>query len=293
MRSRAVLATFLLAVLLAACAGAGISPVLPSSATGGDGKEGEVVPQPSGASGDGSALVVTASLALEVDDLDAAIAAARTAVTARGGVLTGLSRGSEGWPVYREDGSLVGMTDTPAHLEFRVPAAALDAAVADLKGLGDVASERTTAADVSATLRDVGARLDNLRAAERNYVRLLDRAETVTDLLAVQAQLDQVRGQIEQLAAEQAALRDQVARSALSVTLYPPATPIDDATRGFDPTAIAADAAALLVGLGRLAAAGLIYAVIVGLPLLVALLAAWAVVRRVRRRGRPSAGAGG
>lgn len=276
-----------LVVVLAACGGASTS-VVPSMGESGGKDQGLIAPDVPGVpnGGDESALIVTSSLVVTVDDVDAAIAAAKARVHAAGGVLVGVSRGSDGFPFYGPDGLPVAAGDGPATLSFRVPATTLEVVATDLAALGTLVSERTDAADVSASLRDLGARLKNLRAAEANYQRLLDAATDVSDLLAVTAQLDAVRGQIEQLAAEEAALADQVERSLLTLTLYPPATPIADAADGFDPGRVAAEAVALLVGIGRGAVSVAIYALVLGLPLgLIALVVLFAV-RRLWRRPR-------
>jgi len=257
-----------LTVVLIACGGAATSITPPSGEMGGK-DQGLIAPDSTGVpnGGDGSALIVTSSLVVTVDNVDAAIRAAKSRVGAAGGVLVGVSRGSDGYPFYGPDGMPVAAGDGPATLSFRIPAEALETVAADLTALGTLVSERTDASDVSAILRDLGARLKNLRAAEVNYQRLLDAATDVNDLLAVTAQLDSVRGQIEQLAAEEAALADQVTRSLLTLSLYPPATPIADAADGFDPAGVAEEAVALLVGLGRGVLSLLIYAVVLGLPL--------------------------
>lgn len=290
MRTRLFSLSLMAVLLLAACGGAS-STVTDGSIAPSDkgGETGGFAPDGSPIVGDGSALIVTASLTLIVDEVDAAILDAREVVKAAGGVLTSSSRGSDGgYPIYDDEGRPLGVATGPASLSFRVPAAALVTVIDQLKELGTLSSERTDASDVSASLRDLGARLKNLRAAEMNYIRLLDAATDISDLLAVTAQLDSVRGQIEQLSAEQAALTDQVDRSLLALTLYPPATPIADAASGFDPGGVAEEAVALLVGIGRGAVSLLIYLLILGLPLGIVALAIGLLVRRVWSR-RPVA----
>jgi hypothetical protein len=279
----------LIALLATACAGAGessnLAPMPPAEGGGSNGalvdKGESLVPVPGAPTGDGSALIVTSSLTLVVDELDASIAAARATITKLGGTLVGISRGSDGgYPIYREDGSIASIGDGPVSLTFRLPADTLEPAIDALRSLGEVTSERTDASDVSASLRDLGARLKNLRAAEANYQRLLERAESISDLLAVTAQLDVVRGEIERLAAEAAYLEDAVARSTLSLTLYPPAAPIDEATASFDLGATIEQAIGSLVGIAIWLVTLGVYAVILGLPALLLGLVAYRLVGR-------------
>lgn len=271
-----LLPLFFAAVFLAACGGAmieqpesgGSVSVVPGTSDGGAKDEFAPLPYPNGSGGDGSALIVNASLSLAVDEMEAAIREARATVSTAGGVLVALSRGSDGgYPIYTPDGSLAAIGDGPAFLTFRVPSATLESTIDALRPLGELVGERSDTSDVSASLRDLAARLKNLRAAESNYQRLLAQATNVGDLLAVTAQLDSVRGQIEQLVAEQAALTDAVARSTLSLALYPPATPIADAAERFDLGAIIEAATGSLVGVAIALVTVAVYTLVIGLPL--------------------------
>ena len=292
MSGRRLWPLLLLALLLAACGGApssqdntggGVAPDLGAPSLGG--KEDLIAPLPYPTAGDGSALIVSASLSLQVDDLETAIEAAKARVRAVDGVLTGFSRGGDGYPIYAPDGSQSVLADGPATLMFRVPAERLEALTEELRALGRVTSERSDASDVSASLRDLAARLKNLRAAETNYVRLLERAENVGDLLAVQAQLDMTRGEIERLAAEEAAMSDAVARSSISLTLYGPTSPVTDAADAFDLRTVIDEALANLLRLGQGLLGLLIYLLVFGLPL-GALLGLGLLIGRAIRRPR-------
>ena len=88
----------------------------------------------------------------------------------------------------------------PTALTLRVPAAAFDRALASLRALAEeVLAEQTTARDVTEEYTDLDARLRNLRAAETQLLALVERADTVEDLLQIEKRLAEVRGEIEQL----------------------------------------------------------------------------------------------
>jgi len=83
---------------------------------------------------------------------------------------------------------------------FRVPADRFDDAFDRLRQLAiDVPYEMTESRDVTEEYTDLEAQLHNLEAAEAQYLALLDRAETVEDILAVQRELSNLRGQIERV----------------------------------------------------------------------------------------------
>lgn len=153
-------------------------------------------------------------------------------------------------------------------------------------------SEATREQDVTSQIVDLEARIANLEASEASYRLLLERAERIDDVLAVQARLDEVRGQIEQLKAQLENVTGQADLSTLTVTLIPRAQPIDVQSEAWDPGAELGRAIASLVGIGQGLASGLIWFVVVWVPvlLILALLAMLALrgVLEVRRR-TPSA----
>jgi hypothetical protein len=85
-------------------------------------------------------------------------------------------------------------------ITIRVPAERFDDAFAQLRGLAiDVPYENTSSVDVTEEYTDLEAQLHNLEATEAQYLSLLEKAETVEDILKVQQQLSNVRGQIERI----------------------------------------------------------------------------------------------
>ena len=158
----------------------------------------------------GSVIIKTGQLDLQVQDIDKAISAAQSAVAAAGGNVAGSNRsGSDQY--------------ASATMTFRVPAAKWDDTLAALRKIGSkVLSEQTGTNDVTMQVVDLNARLDNLQKAESALQAIMARATTVADVLAVQTQLTQTQGQIEQLTAQRDHLNDQAAMSTLTVNLSLP-----------------------------------------------------------------------
>jgi hypothetical protein len=107
-----------------------------------------------------------------------------------------------------------------ADISINVPAMALDRAKAEIRRLAlRIESENNAAEDVTKDWVDSDARLHNLRASEQQYLHILKLAGSVRDTLEVTGKLNEVRGQIEQLQAEFAALAKRVQTVAISVRL--------------------------------------------------------------------------
>ena len=119
------------------------------------------------------------------------------------------------------------------------------------------------------------------------------RAAKIEDVLAVQKQLTDTRGQIEELVAQKTSLEDRAAFGSLAVTFQLPPQPAPAATRppGWDPARDVDAASAKLVRIGQKATSAGIWFAIVGLPIAFALGIAFAVgwlVYRASRAGRPT-----
>ena len=280
----------LLLILVAAGSaqsGALAEPAAPSAPAGGDvaGANGEeqAVDEGSGggpASGEGNAvpieqrIIKTGEVSVEVADVPAAVGRVRAFVLELGGYIGGSQAGSRG------DG---------ATLTLRVPAARFDEALAQLHDLdGEVVVEATRESDVTRQVIDLGARIANLEASEASYRVLLERAERIDDVLAVQSRLDGVRGEIEQLEAQLQEIEGAADLSTPSVSLLPAAEPIVEQAEAWDVGSEVQGAVAALVGIGQGLLNVVIWFGIVWLPVLLVLsilaLLALRAVLEVRRR---------
>lgn len=220
-------------------------------------------------------IIKTGSLVLQVTGIDAAVAAASQQITALGGYASGSDRSGDG-------------ESDQATVTFRIPAAKWGEALTGLRTLATkILGERTATEDVTTQVVDLGARIKNLEATERALQGIMDRAVEIKDVLAVQAELTTVRGQIEQLTAEKTHLEEQATFSTLTVTFSLKPDPVLTSTSQFDPKSEVDQAAASLVSvLQAIATAGIWFA-IVWLPILLVLAIVVGiglfVVRRVRR----------
>jgi hypothetical protein len=104
-------------------------------------------------------------------------------------------------------------------ISFMVPAAKFDDAISQLSQLGKVQNVHISGNDVSAQYVDLQARLGNLEAQRNAMLALLARAQTISDIIAVQNQLGQITQQIEQLKGQISYIEKNTAFSTVSVSI--------------------------------------------------------------------------
>ncbi len=150
------------------------------------------------------------AISVKSGTFDSSLSVVRTLVEGEGGYVSGTD--AQANPVSN-DGIRTGV------ISFMIPAAKFDATVDELRGLGKVETFHISGQDVSAQYVDLQARLANEEAQRNAMLALLGRAQTVSDIIAVQNQLGQITGQIEQLKGQIQYIDHNVAFSTITVTL--------------------------------------------------------------------------
>jgi Ca-activated chloride channel family protein len=226
-------------------------------------------------------IVKTGQMTLQVATLDAAVSQAQSQIAGMSGYVASSSRSGSA-------------DNASASVTYRLPVAHWDDALADLRKLASkVVSEQTDTSDVTSQAIDLDARLSNLKTTESALQAIMARATAIPDVLAVEQQLSTTQGQIEQLTAQRNHLGDQAAMSTVAVTFtLPNETVTTQTTQGWQLGGQIDQAVAQLVRIGQGLVTIVVWAVIVGLPVLLALLVlflAWRLTRRLAGRNRPRA----
>ena len=171
---------------------------------------------------------------------------------------------------------------------LRIPAPQLAAALAELKRLGRVQNETQSGEEVTQQHADLVARLKNSRETEARLQAILQqRTGKIEDVLQVEEEIARVRGEIENMEAEQQALEHRVAFATVDLQLTEeykePLTAPDDSTGNRLRNAFVSgwrNAASFLLGIVLFAAESgptlLILAILFALP-------AWMLWRRYRK----------
>jgi hypothetical protein len=243
-------------------------------------------------------VVKSGSLSLQVTDLGEGTRRVSEVVAAIPGAYVAASSTS-----YRSDqpapgtppGAIAPPRPVPAgqaaNLTLKVPAADFDAAMDRLRALGTPLSEQVSTQEVTEEYVDLDAQVRSLEAVEAQYLRLLERAQRIEEILPLQQRVTEVRTQIDRLKGRMNLLQRRADLSTVSVSLTLPARAGDPFGLG-EPRPVRTLRLAL-AGLGA-SLVGLldvtIYLLVYLLPL--AVIGGAFFFWRRSRRAAPSAGAG-
>ncbi len=171
----------------------------------------DIPPMPQGGSVPGRVIKnISLEIRIKKDDFQRQFTRAGSLAEQFGGFVTNSQ-------VSETDGRLASGT-----LTIRVPSDRFEEAVSRLKGLGKVTAEDRSGQDVSKEFIDLEARLKQAEAEEAFFLRLMDEAKGISDMIQVQSQLSGVQLRIEEIQGQLNYLKDQTAFSTISVRVYEP-----------------------------------------------------------------------
>jgi hypothetical protein len=113
---------------------------------------------------------------------------------------------------------------TTATLTLKVPVDAFDQTMQRLREIGSPLSENISTQEVTEEYVDLEAQVRNLEATEQQYLRFLERAQRIEEILPIQQRLTEVRSQIERIKGRMTLLQRRADVSTIVVSLVVPAS---------------------------------------------------------------------
>jgi hypothetical protein len=108
-----------------------------------------------------------------------------------------------------------------ANMTVRVPDSDLEEFVVEVRTLGETTAFSISEIDVTLTITDLDARINSLNVTINKLLELQEQAATVTDLVAVEAELATRTAERDSLGAQRAVVQDQVAESTVYIDISP------------------------------------------------------------------------
>ena len=154
-------------------------------------------------------VISTASVSLEVEAVQDAVDQVRIIAESVGGFVEHLDSG--GGPLRQR-----------AAMTIRVPQEEFSPALARIEALGSVQSTSQGSEDVSERFIDLKARLSSALREEKSLLALLERANAVSEVLAIEKELARVRSEIERFQGQLNFLERRIALATITVALSLP-----------------------------------------------------------------------
>jgi len=143
----------------------------------------------------GKMIIRNGAVSLEVEEFDTAYAQIEAIVKSLEGYIE--SADTYSTPVYDSSGRRGDLQG--GNVSLRIPSSRFDAAMQQIKSLGTVTNSNISSYDVTETYVDTQSRIKNLEARELRLRELLQRAEVIEDIMAIDLQLANVRTEIDSL----------------------------------------------------------------------------------------------
>lgn len=164
------------------------------------------------------AIISTGNVALESKDVEQAAFDVQQVVDEYGGEITDQKTNTDQKGEVRH-----------ARMVVRVPSDSFGEAFADLEDAADLTSSSSTSEDVTTQVIDNQVRIRAQRRSIQRIAVLLDRAQSIRDIVSIEAQLTRRQADLDSLEQQQAYLQDQTSMSTITVTIErTPAEPKDE-----------------------------------------------------------------
>ncbi|NLC12304.1 MAG: DUF4349 domain-containing protein [Firmicutes bacterium] len=152
-------------------------------------------------------MILSAHLTLEVEDIERAADDIQSVVNELDGYVASL----QFYDLTRE--RRIGQ------ISIRVPEDKYEHALEMIDELGNVKSISENTKDVTMQYIDLEARIANMEAQEERMRELLERAETIGEIMEIERELGRIRGSIESMSGEFKYLRERVNYSSINIGL--------------------------------------------------------------------------
>lgn len=176
----------------------------------------------------GRKLVHTASITIEVSDLDAAEEAVMKEVSLLKGYAANTNR-----------------SDTMLSVDMKVPSARFSEAVNDVSGMGHLIDKNVNAQDVTDRYYDLDSRIRTKQILKERLESYLKESANMKDLVAVETQLNSVISDLESMQGQFKRLSNQIEYSSISVRF---ALPKGKTERGWRWPSVSGKARGFVVG---------------------------------------------
>jgi hypothetical protein len=155
-------------------------------------------------------IIQQAHLGIQVKDFQSAFRQVESIAVAAGGYIS------------NSDSKVTQTGHRRGIVTIRVPKSVFRDVIQELESVGNVKTKSISGEDVTEEYIDLEARLRNYESQEERLLEILEKANTVDEILRVEEQLGRVRGEIERITGRMRFLDNRVELATITVELFEP-----------------------------------------------------------------------
>lgn len=163
-------------------------------------------------------LVYHCNLEIETLDYPATMTSIKETISKYDGVIQSESESDSGYNWYYENYRKTSGT-MHNYLEIRVPSRNYDSFLAELDGVGKVISKSTSVDNISQQYYDTTAQIEALQIQEKNLLAMLEKCETIEDMITVEQRLSEVQYELNNLQTTRRYMDMDVAYSYININI--------------------------------------------------------------------------
>jgi hypothetical protein len=163
-------------------------------------------------------LVYYCDIDIETLDYEATIASIKDAIKKYGGVIQSEDETDSSYDWYYENYQKTGGT-MKNYIEIRVPSANYESFITELDGVGKITSKSTSVDNISQKYYDTTTQIEALQIQEKNLLEMLEKCETIEDMITVEERLSNVQYQLNSLQTTKRYMDTDVAYSYVNINV--------------------------------------------------------------------------
>ncbi len=163
-------------------------------------------------------LVYHCNLDIETLDYPATMTSVKDTITKYGGIVQSESENDSGAEWYYENYRKTSAT-MHNYLEVRIPSENYDSFLSALDGVGKIISKSTSVDNISQRYYDTTSQIEALKIQEKNLLAMMEKCETIEDMIAVEQRLSEVQYQLSELQTSRRYMDMDVAYSYVNISV--------------------------------------------------------------------------
>lgn len=163
-------------------------------------------------------LVYYCNLDIETLDYPSTMSSIRDTIASHGGIIQSESESDSGEEWYYENYRKTSAT-MHNYLEVRIPSENYDSFLSELDGVGKIISKSTRVDNISQRYYDTTSQIEALKIQEKNLLAMMEKCETIEDMIAVEQRLSEVQYQLSDLQTSRRYMDMDVAYSYVNINV--------------------------------------------------------------------------